>query len=299
MMQYTQQPNRIAAEDLDEVTTWKLPEIDDRGLVVSSAEKEERERQAALCRQEQEKIEDVEMTPAELPQGGMTAQDMQEIFDAAEKDGFAQGHEQGVAQGHQEGYEAGRQQGLMEMRQQLVLEQQRFHGIAEALLTPLAEQDQDIEKLLVDIVTTLTASVVQRELQTDSSHILLLVQQAIDVLPAGSKNLRILVSPDDLPTLQDYTDQHQLDWKPIADARVQSGGCVVETPESRVDFSVAQRLAVVLEQFRSKQLGTSEVEKETMANPASTETAVVSPSPILSELSDSSAVGDDSAVPHD
>lgn len=259
-MQYTQQPNRIAAEDLKEVSTWKLPEIDDRGVVVSSAEKEERERQEELRRQEQEKIEDVEMTEAELPQGGMTAQDMQEIFDAAEKDGFAQGHQQGLTQGHQEGYEVGRQQGLMEMRQQLVMEQQRFHGIAQALLTPLADQDQDIEKLLVDIVTTLTTSVVQRELSTDSSHIVALVQQAIDVLPAGSKNLRILVSPDDMQTLQDYTDQHQLDWKPIADPRVQSGGCIVETHESRVDFTVAQRLAVVLEQFRTKQLGSSESE---------------------------------------
>lgn len=251
-MQYSQQPNRIAAEDLDEYTTWQLPVIDNHGAVVPSAEKEEKERQELLRRQEQETIEDVHVE--NIPQGGMTAQDMQEIFDTAEKDGFAQGHQAGFTQGREEGVEAGRQQGLMEMRQQLVIEQQRFHCLAQALLEPLAGQDRDIEKLLLDIVCTLTASVVQRELNTDTSHILALVQHAVSVLPAGSKHLKILLHPDDIEPIQTYAESHQLDWKAVADASVQAGGCLIETHESRVDFSVEQRLKTVLEQFRNKQL---------------------------------------------
>jgi flagellar assembly protein FliH len=36
--------------------------------------------------------------------------------------------------------------------------------------------------------------------------------------------------------------------------QLQPGGCKIETPESRVDFSVSQRLQTVLEQFLTGQL---------------------------------------------
>lgn len=254
-MQYKQQPSRIAAEEIESCTPWQLPIIEDGGLVVSTAEKEERERQEALRRAEQETIEDIELTEAPLPQTGISAQEMQEIFDAAEKDGFAQGHQAGFAKGEQEGLEAGRQQGLAEMRGQLQAEQQRFQQIAEALLQPLANQDSELESMLVDMVCSLTRAVVQRELQTTPADILSLTQQAVDALPAGNKELRILVNPDDHQPLQDYAQQSQLDWSAIADSRVSPGGCIVETRDSRVNFSVEQRLKTVLEQFRNKQLG--------------------------------------------
>ena len=141
-------PNRIPAEAVDQATTWILPPVSDNGRVLSSAEKEARERRERLLRREQEKIETVEMPVQEqVPQVGMTAEEMQAIFDAAEKDGFEQGHKEGFAKGTTEGYEAGRQQGLKEMRAQLVTEQQRFQALASALLDPIHAQDDDLEQI--------------------------------------------------------------------------------------------------------------------------------------------------------
>lgn len=259
-MSETNLPNRIAAEDAESVTTWVFPPVSDHGRVLSSAEKEARERRERLLRREQETIETVEIDiPEEAPpQVGMTAEEMQEIFDAAEKDGFEQGHKEGFAKGNSEGFEAGRQQGLMEMRAQLVAEQQRFQKLANALLEPLTAQDDDVEHLLLDVICTLTQSVVQRELLTDSSHITSLVKSAVAVLPIGSKNIRVCLNPDDLAAVETYAAEQQLSWQFFGDNELQPGGCRIETPESRVDFSVSSRLQTVLEQFVTKQLASGE-----------------------------------------
>jgi flagellar assembly protein FliH len=252
-------PNRIPAEMVENVTTWVLPPIADASKILSSAEKEARERREQELRAEKETIEIVEIPePEETPQMGISAEELQAIFDDAEKDGFEQGHKEGFNKGNAEGYEAGRQQGLMEMRAQLVAEQQRFQKLAQALLEPIRDQDDDIENMLLDVICTLTQSVVQRELLTDSSHILALVKNAVDSLPIGSKNIRVCLNPDDLAAVETYAAEHQLQWSFFGDAELLPGGCRIETPESRVDFSVSSRLQTVLEQFLTKQLAGAE-----------------------------------------
>ena len=104
----------------------------------------------------------------------------------------------------------------MEMRAQLVAEQQRFHTLANALLDPINAQDTDIEHLLLDVICTLTQSVVERELLTDSSHIVSLVKNAVDALPIGSKNIRVCLNPDDLAAVETYVAEQQLAWSFLA-----------------------------------------------------------------------------------
>lgn len=246
-------PGRIPAASAGEVVSWILPPIEDAGRILSSAEKEARERREKLLQREKETIEVVEI-PEPPVQVGISAQELQEIYDSAEKDGFTQGHTAGFQQGNAEGYEAGRQQGLMELRAQMALEQQRLQQIMQTLLNPLTAQDNDLENMLLDIICTLTQSVVQRELKVDSSQILELVQNAVEALPVGSKNIRVCLNPEDIPALETYAKEQQLEWKFFADTQLQRGGCRIETPESRVDFSVSMRLQTVLEQFLTGQL---------------------------------------------
>lgn len=251
--------NRIPAEAVEHAKAWVIPPITEHGKILSSTEKEAREIRERLLRREKETIETVDIPEPEAPpQLGMTAEEMQAIFDTAEKDGYEQGHKEGFAKGNAEGYESGRQQGLMEMRAQLVAEQQRFHKLTNALLDPVNAQDNDVEHLLLDVICTLTQSVVQRELLTDSSHILSLVKSAVHVLPIGSKNIRVCLNPHDLAAVESYAAEQQLAWSFFGDAELLPGGCRIETPESRVDFSVSARLQTVLEQFISKQLASGD-----------------------------------------
>lgn len=264
----------IPAEEAQNVRTWVIPPVSDNGRVLSSAEKEARERREALLRGKKETIETIEI-PEPPPQAPVvTAEELQSMFDEAEKEGFAQGHKEGLAKGTAEGYEAGKQQALMELRPQLIAEQQCFHQLAQALLTPLAEQQDDIEQMLLDIVCSLSQSVVQRELLTDSSQILDLVRLAVAALPVGAKNIRVILNPDDLAEVEAYAEEQQLDWKFRGDTNLQPGGCRIETPESRVDYSVSTRMQSVLEQFVTRQLASADEESDALSGEPGEDDAV-------------------------
>ena len=255
-------PGRIPAESIGDVKSWLMPPIVDSGRILSTAEKEARERREKMLKQGKETIENIDM-PARTAKTGISAQHMQEIYDSLEKDGFTQGQKAGFQQGQAEGYEAGKQQGLIEMRAQLALEQKHWQKLMQSLLEPIGAQDDDLENMLLDVICSLTQSVVQRELLLDSKQILELVKAAVTALPVGSKNIRVCVNPDDLAILEAYAKEQQLSWTFFGDVQLQVGGCRIETPESRVDYSVSLRLKTVLEQFLTGQLanGNDEIDE--------------------------------------
>lgn len=246
--------NRIPAEELENYQPWVLPPIHgERGSALPSAQREERQREEEAAKREGEKIEDVDY---EGEGAGLSAEEMQRLVDEAETEGREQGYKAGYDQGLAEGYDAGEKKGLEEMRQKLVAERQRFQHMIQALREPLAEQEDALEQWILQTVCVLTRSLVQRELLTDSSHILEQVKAAVDALPAGAEHLHIYLNPDDRVLVEAYAEEHQLDWQFHTDEQLLPGGCRVETRESQVDFSVEHRLAQQLEAFVNRQLGT-------------------------------------------
>jgi flagellar assembly protein FliH len=245
----------ISAENASNATSWILPPVSDSGKILSSAEKEARERREKLLRQSKEKIEDLDVKIN--AKAGISAKEMQAMYDTVEKDGFSQGKDAGFQQGKAEGYEAGHQQGLIEMQAQLAIEKQKYLQKINALMDPIRAQDDDLENMLLDVICTLTQTVLERELTLDSSQILALVKKSIAALPVGSKNIRIYLHANDVKELEPYVAEHQLDWVLNVDSDMLPGGCRIETPESRVDYSVSMRLRNVLQQFLTGQLATS------------------------------------------
>ncbi|NIB43215.1 flagellar assembly protein FliH [Pseudomaricurvus alkylphenolicus] len=243
-------PNRIASEDLQDCNPWLLPDVS--GKVIPSAEKEAADRE----RHQGEVIEDV--SGEEVSYAPMTADELQALTDAAEKEGFDKGHAEGLAQGQAEGHKQGYEQGLQQAQQESakVLDDQvgRLLQIAEALMAPIGDQEQQLEHLLLSYVTRLTRQLVERELQMDSAHILSVVQRAVAALPSGSKHLKVILNPDDLALVEAYAEETQKDWGFRGDAQLSPGGCRIETDNSLVDFSVESRIDAMLEQFLDRQL---------------------------------------------
>lgn len=249
-------PNRIASEDLGEVRGWMLPRIDASGNVVSTAEKEAKERRQQELLRANEVVEDV--PDPRLPAGPLTAERLQEITESAEAEGYQAGLDKGEAKGRLDGYEAGKQQALQEMRQKLTQEAERLAMVANTLQHPLQVQDDALEFLLVQSVKKIAAALVKRELYTDSSHVLSVVQEAVAALPVGSKNLTLYLNPDDLALIENYAQEQNKDWSFVGDSDLLPGGCRVESKESLVDFSVETRMESLLEEFENKQLSSDE-----------------------------------------
>ncbi len=263
-MSYKSQ-NLIASEDLEEVLTWQLPSMDGSGKVLSSAEKEARDGAARA----NEVIEDVEDVGS-LVMSPITAEELQAITEAAEKEGFEKGEkdgfEQGQKKGHDEGYQRGREKAEREASELLEKQTSQLLEVAEALVNPIAEQQENIQNILLQYVTGLTRQVVERELIQDSAHILSVVKQAMKALPIGAEKITIFLNPDDLALVEAYSEENDKEWRFRGDGALLPGGCRIETAESLVDFTVESKLEAMFDQFLDRQLMDSTAESLTGAS---------------------------------
>ncbi len=254
-------PNIIASEDLGEFDVWRLPDVGDATKVLPSAEKEQKDRVA----RSDEIIEEVDLEES-LELSPITAEELQAITEAAEKEGFIQGEKAGFEQGQKEGHEQGYQAGLEKAEQESrpVFEQQvaQLLQVAEALIDPISHQQQQLETTLLDYVTSLTRQLVERELLQDSSHILGVVKQAITALPVGSSHTTVCLNPDDLAVIETFSEENNKDWKFRGDPQILPGGCRIQTDESLVDFTIESKLQAMFGQFLDRQLTSSSDESE-------------------------------------
>ena len=239
-------PNRIPAAEAGRWQSWALPDVAGAGRVVASKEKQSRGKPGA-----NESIEDVELDGLTFS-GSMTAEQLHEIVQAAEQEGFDKGYRDGLTQGRDEGHKTGQQQGLNEMRTQLMADQKRFNDLAQALLAPVESQDQRLETLLLIMVERMTRAVVRRELMQNPDDIHALVRRAVNALPAGAGRLQIYLNPDDLARMETYR-REQPAWEYVADESMQSGGVKIVTPDSVVDDTVERRLDEIIERFSLQQ----------------------------------------------
>ncbi len=284
----TKLPNLISADDAEAYQAWALPEVGGAHNVPASVRKAkaliERRREEAKARQAPvattlpepvsgqataeaingEVIEDVaECDGIEL--SPITAEQLQEITEAAAEEGYAEGHERGLQQGQAEGYQKGFERGEAEARQQvtatLTAQAGQLLQVAEALVNPIGEQEQQLSQLLLNYVTTLTRQIVGRELLLDSSHILSVVEQALQALPVGSDRIQIYLNPDDLAVVEAYAEARDKPWGFHGAEELLPGGCRIESAHSLVDFSVESRLEAMFEQFLAKQLAVANTDE--------------------------------------
>lgn len=237
-------PNRIPADKVS-ATRWTLPEVAE-GVVIP-----------AEARQVPRPEEEVISLPAStLASGKLTAQELEALAHAAEEEGrqaghaegYAEGFRQGREQGEREGHEQGHREAYQATYAEYLSRSQRLASVLSQLMEPLAEQQAEIEHAMADIVRELARAVVGRELSEDSRHIPALVRQCVEAVPLGASRLKVLVHPDDLALVEEQGMLRE-GWSLQADASVGRGGCRVETAESKVDYSVAQRLAAILSRW--------------------------------------------------
>jgi flagellar assembly protein FliH len=114
------------------------------------------------------------------------------------------------------------------------------------LFEPIAEQDTQIEKSLVDLVQHITKQVIQRELAIDSTQIEHVMREALKLLPLGVGNVRLYINPQDFEQVKALRERHEETWRIVEDESLLPGGCRVETEHSRIDATVETRVAQVM-----------------------------------------------------
>lgn len=253
--------NRIPFEEIETAKVWTLPSLSNGKTKVVPSVKKQNAREETAKKAGQEIIEEISQ-PALKP---LTAEQLQQITEQAEKEGrehgYQEGLQKGLAEGEKKGLLKGEQKAYGETKAALEDQTRRFQQIADALLQPLVTQSTKLENIILDMAVNIARHLLSRELTEDPSSLFHLVERAVNVLPAGAKNIRIYLNPDDVELAHEAFANMGRNWTFFSDAKMARGGCRVETDQSLVDYSVEQRLKQMLEQVNL--LGELAEEEET------------------------------------
>ncbi len=221
------QSGLIRARDVEGFDVWALPSFDPEPEPVPEPEPEEIE-------------EEIEEVPLEEVQP-LTLEELESIRQEAYNEGFATGE--------REGFHSATLKVRQEAEVALNAKLQALELLMGNLFEPIAEQDTQIEKTLVDLVKHIARQVIQRELAMDSSQIEHVMREALKLLPLGVGNVRLYINPQDFEQVKSLRDRHEESWRIVEDESLLPGGCRVETEHSRIDASMETRITQAMDQL--------------------------------------------------
>jgi flagellar assembly protein FliH len=229
MTRPTQEPasELIRAKDLEGFDLWALPSFDP-------------EQPAPEPEPEPEVPDEIEEVPLEEVQP-LTLEELESIRQEAYNEGFATGEK--------EGFHSTQLKVRQEAETALAAKLRSLEKLMGHLLVPIAEQDSQIEKSLVELVGHIARQVIQRELVNDSSQIEKVLREALKLLPMGASNIRIFVNPQDFEQIKSLREKHEETWKIQEDDALQPGGCRIETEHSRIDATIETRITQAIAQL--------------------------------------------------
>ena len=199
----------------------------------------------------------------------LTAQDIEDIRQAAfdegfsqgKADGFAKGFEEGKVSGHEEGlstgHEEGVAQGLAEGKETSDQQVAAMQALIEQLHQPLLNVEKNVEAQLLQLVVQLTHAVTKHEAKTNPDILLSAIAEGIKALPGQESQTQILLNPQDIKLVeQQFGASHikEQGWRLLAAPQLSPGSCQIENSTSNIDLSVKSRLNEVLESFLQEAL---------------------------------------------
>lgn len=247
--------NRIPFESLinDTVSSWSVPTINDHDSILKSAEIEKKQAEKQKKNSEKEKVESV--SPEDKPQP-MTAEQLQVLSEEARQEGYAQGYAEGLRKGTEQGVEKGTKQGQKkaydETKADLMDTQNRLRGIAQCLFEPMQQQTELLENTIVDMALMLAKNLIRQEITQSPIVLFHVVQRAVSALPIGEKNITIVLNDADADLMENVLTAKKSSWRIERDSDVTSGGCMIKTENSFIDYEIENRLKQYLDEVVSQ-----------------------------------------------
>lgn len=163
-----------------------------------------------------------------------TAEEIERWRAEAQKEGFDQGYREGLARGE------------AEARQQLDQQTAELRTLLDFLESPLQSLDEEVEKQLSLLAVTLAQQLVRREIRAEPGEIIGLIRDAVKLLPANSRHIRITLHPEDAALLRNTLSlDNQGDgpaWQLIEDPMITRGGCEIHSDQSVINLTLENRL---------------------------------------------------------
>jgi flagellar assembly protein FliH len=176
-------------------------------------------------------------------------------LDAADRRAWQAGYEDGLAEGRAAGEEAQAAR-LRALDQQVA----RLDAILVTLARPLAELDMSVERELAELACAIARQVVRRELRTEPAHVIGAIREAVALLPAAARDVRVLLHPEDANLVRERLVDSGAGrvWAITEDPMMGRGGCRVVAESSTIDARLETRVGAVIAHVLGDERATAE-----------------------------------------
>jgi flagellar assembly protein FliH len=186
-----------------------------------------KERLTAFQRWELATFDEANATPEPPTAPQVTVEQLEQIHETARSAGFAEGYAEGLA--------AGRDAMAADARALAALVgglREELTGVSHALATEV-----------LDVALALARAMLRQALAVDPERILPVIRETLACLPTVAQPAWLCLNPDDVALVERlmHDELAAMGWQLKADARIERGGCRVETATSEVDATNAQR----------------------------------------------------------
>ncbi len=149
---------------------------------------------------------------------------------------------------HDEAFRRGYDEGLAAGREELARRTARLDELLGALARPFEELDETLEKQIVKLSMSVVKQLFRRELRAEPGHVVGVVREALQMLPAASRDISVTLHPDDAALVRDTLPPTEgaRAWSIVEDPLVARGGCKVTTPDSEIDARAESRLNALI-----------------------------------------------------
>ena len=148
-----------------------------------------------------------------------------------------------------EAFEQGRQEGLNSAKADIEKQSQLLSQMIEQLAHPLHQCGEKTEQELLELAFAISRQIVRRELKQDPTQLIAIIRDALAQLPIGSKNIQILLHPEDASVIREVLsiDGSSKDsrWQLVEEPAMEKGGCLLKTDNSTIDASVDRQIAIL------------------------------------------------------
>ncbi len=210
----------------------------------SPAECESRPDQTAKTRREAEQV----LREAKAEAEALKSQAQQILKDARQKSAEieSEAYAQGFEQGKKDGEELG--------RRQYEATAQRLNEVIESIQTQGGQLLSKYEAQMVQLTLEVARQIVHQEIEIDPQIVVRCVKAAMDLIVEGS-HLCIHLNPKDVELVGEEIQvdlsapgRHPVEIKP--DAKIERGGCLLETEFGLVDATLGARWQSVVHTIR-------------------------------------------------
>ncbi len=189
---------------------------------------------------EKEEVDEEARLVEQLP----TLDEIEKIRADAYEEGLKAGKKQGISNGLKEGEKKAEK-----------LTQQKISALVNGFSQPLKEQDDRLEKVLLDMTLQLSKAIIRRELCIDSDAVNKTILAVFDYVEAEEGKFRIQLNPADVKGVAHFLEKEypgETSYQLIADNQVSQGGCIIRSDAHYVDAQIETQIDKMLDEVYSQ-----------------------------------------------